>query len=490
LSDLITIGKTLELTEVVLNLSMANRHGLISGATGTGKTVTLQKLAESFSLQGVPVFTADIKGDLSGLCQASSNSPKIQERVSKLGIQNYAASASPVCFWDLLGKTGLPVRTTISEFGPLLLARLMDLNEVQTGVMQIAFRVADEQGLLMLDLKDLRSLLTFVSEQAEAIQTTYGNISPATIGAIQRRLLSLEEAGADQFFGEPALRLQDIMRQAEDGRGIINVLDATKLIENSRLYSTFLLWLLSELFEELPEAGDLQKPKLVFFFDEAHLLFDDAPDALVEKIETVVRLIRSKGIGVYFITQSPQDIPIKILGQLGNRFQHALRAYTPADTKIVRAAADNFRANPKFPTETAITELEIGEALISTLDSKGIPQVVERTHIYPPSSLIGPITETIRMECINRSPLRTVYEKTIDRESAYELLNKRRAEAEEEQSEDNRPEPKPRKTSSNSNRQGLTETFLKSILRSIGNKVGSQLLRGIFGTILKTSSRR
>ncbi len=485
----IIFAKTVEQNEVGIDLSMANRHGLIAGATGTGKTVTLQKLAESFSSQGVPVFTADIKGDLSGLCEANPKGEKITQRIQNLNLSTYTPLAAPVCFWDLLGRTGLPVRATISEFGPLLLARLLDLNEVQTGVIQIAFRVADEEGLLIIDLKDLRAVLNYISDNADKIQTTYGNVASATVGAIQRRLLSLEEAGASAFFGEPALKLSDLMLNAEDGRGIINILDASQLIENSRLYSTFLLWLLSELFEELPEAGDLSKPKLVFFFDEAHLLFDDAPAALVDKIEMVVRLIRSKGVGVYFVTQSPADIPTKVLGQLGNRVQHALRAYTPADTKLLKSAAENFRANARFSTAVAISELEIGEALVSCLDAKGIPNVVERAFIFPPQSKLGPGDTNLRQELTSNNRLAQTYSTAIDQHSAFEVLQER-AEEQQVPSQPSRTEKSaPTRKAGTSNRQGLAETFFKSVLRSFGSKTGQAILRGILGSVLKSSRR-
>ena len=485
----IPFGKTSDQIEVGIDLSMANRHGLIAGATGTGKTVTLQKLAETFSSQGVPVFTADIKGDLSGLCEANPKGEKIVQRLEKLKLSAYTPCAAPVCFWDLLGKNGLPVRATISEFGPLLLARLLDLNEVQTGVLQIAFRVADEEDLLIIDLKDLRAVLNFISDNANEIQTTYGNVAAATVGAIQRRLLSLEEAGAGNFFGEPALKLSDLMLNSEDGRGIINILDATQLIENSRLYSTFLLWLLSELFEELPEAGDLSKPKLVFFFDEAHLLFDDAPAALVDKIEMVVRLIRSKGVGVYFVTQSPADIPTKVLGQLGNRVQHALRAYTPADTKLLKSAADNFRANEKFSTADAISELEIGEALVSCLDAKGIPSVVERAFIFPPQSKLGPGDETLKQTLISSNQLAQAYRKSVDQYSAFEALQEREDQQKATSASNPKKKAEPARRSTSGRRQGFAETFFKSVLRSFGSKTGQAILRGILGSVTKGSRR-
>ncbi|HEY9550464.1 MAG TPA: helicase HerA-like domain-containing protein, partial [Kiloniellaceae bacterium] len=379
-------------TAEALPLKFANRHGLIAGVTGTGKTVTLQILAEGFSQAGVPVFLADVKGDLAGLCQPGRMEPFLVERAAAVALPDYAPAAFPVEFWDLFGSQGHPLRTTVSEIGPLLLARLLELNETQAGVLAIAFEVADDEGLLLLDLKDLRSLLTFVAENAKALTTTYGNVTAASVGAIQRRLLSLEQQGAEAFFGEPALALADFLRCDGDGRGVINILAADKLMLSPTLYATFLLWLLSELFEELPELGDPDKPKLVFFFDEAHLLFDDAPKALLEKVEQVVRLIRSKGVGVYFVTQNPGDVPDSVLGQLGNRVQHALRAFTPRDRKAVQTAADTFRQNSAFDARTAITELRVGEALVSTLQAKGVPSVVQRTLIRPPASRLGTVT--------------------------------------------------------------------------------------------------
>ena len=381
-----------------LTLRRANRHGLIAGATGTGKTVTLQVLAESFSRAGVPVFVADIKGDLSGIAAPGKPHPKVDERVSKIGIEGFDFAAAPVLFWDIYGKQGHPIRTTISEMGPLLLSRLLQLNETQEGVLNIAFALADDEGMLLLDLKDLRAMLTFVSEQREAISATYGNVSTASVGAIQRRLLVLEQEGAEQFFGEPALDISDLMRTTHDGRGFINLLAADRLMQNPRLYSTFLLWLLSELFEELPEVGDPDKPRLVFFFDEAHLLFDDAPKALIDQEEQEERLIRSKGVGVYFVTQNPQDVPPDVLGQLGNRVQHALRAFTPQDQKAVKIAASTFRPNPALDAQQAITELGVGEALVSTLDEKGVPGMVQRTLISPPRSRIGSLDAQERAE--------------------------------------------------------------------------------------------
>jgi len=411
-----------------LTLRLANRHGLVAGATGTGKTVTLQVLAEGFSNAGVAVFAADIKGDLSGIGAAGDGKEPFVKRAQELGLE-YQPDRFPVVFWDLFGEQGHPVRTTISEMGPLLLARLLNLNEVQEGVLNIAFRLADEQGLLLLDLKDLRALLTFVAENAKTLTATYGNVSTQSIGAIQRQLLVLENQKGEQFFGEPALAIKDLIRTDRDGRGVVNILAADKLMDNPRLYATFLLWLLSELFEELPEVGDLDKPKLVFFFDEAHLLFDDAPKALVDAVERVVRLIRSKGVGVYFVTQNPLDVPESVLSQLGNRVQHALRAFTPRDQKAVRTAAETFRQNPNLDTAKVITELGVGEALVSMLEGKGAPSVVERTLIAPPTAQVGPISPEERQALIAASPLRGKYDEAVDPESAYEILTKRASEA-------------------------------------------------------------
>jgi DNA helicase HerA-like ATPase len=411
--------------EVRLHLSLANRHGLVAGATGTGKTITLQVMAESLSRAGVPVFCADVKGDLSGLAAPGNPNPKLERRAAELGVTDFAYEAAPVIFWDLFGRQGHPIRTTVSEMGPLLLARLLELNEAQEGVLNIAFKLADDEGLLLLDFKDLTAILQFVAEQADRITTIYGNVSKATVGTIQRRLLTLEQQGGEHFFGEPALELEDLLLTTPDGRGAVNVLMADQLIQSPRLYATFLLWLLSELFEELPEVGDRDKPKLVFFFDEAHLLFKDAPKALVEKVEQVVRLIRSKGVGVYFVTQNPLDLPATVLGQLGNRVQHALRAFTPAEQKAVRAAAETFRPNPRFKTEAVITELAVGEALVSTLEPGGVPGMVERARICPPRSRMGPLQEEERRAVIEQSPLAGKYEAVVDRESAYEILQGR-----------------------------------------------------------------
>jgi DNA helicase HerA-like ATPase len=407
-----------------LTLSLANRHGLVTGATGTGKTVTLQVLAEGFSRAGVPVFAADIKGDLSGLAAAGEAKEAFVERAKQLGF-NYQPDQFPVTFWDLYGEQGHPIRATIAEMGPLLLSRLLNLNDVQEGVLNIAFRIADDQALALLDLKDLRATLAFISEQAAEIQKTYGNVSGSSIGSIQRQLLILENQGADKFFGEPALDIKDFMRTDSQGRGIINLLAADKLMQNPRLYATFLLWMLSELFEELPEIGDPKQPKLVFFFDEAHLLFTDAPKALLDKIEQVVRLVRSKGVGVYFVTQNPLDVPDKVAAQLGNRVQHALRAFTPRDQKAVRAAAETFRQNPDLDTATVITELGKGEALVSFLEGNGTPAMVTRCMVCPPSARVGPVTPEERKAIIDRSPEKGKYETVVDRESAFEKLQAR-----------------------------------------------------------------
>src|SRR5215210_3455948 len=419
----ILIGKSTK--PEYLHLPLANRHGLITGATGTGKTVSLQVLAEGFCNAGVPVFAADIKGDLSGLAAAGNGKEPLVKRAKEIGI-DYVPDKFPVVFWDLFGEQGHRVRATVSEMGPLLLSRLLDLNETQEGVLNIAFRIADEQGLLLLDLKDLRALLQLIAENAKELTATYGNVSKQSVGTIQRQLLLLENQQGEQFLGEPALDIRDLMKTDRDGRGIINILAADRLMNNPRLYATFLLWLMSELFEELPEVGDLDKPKLVFFFDEAHLLFNDAPKALVDKVEQVVRLIRSKGVGVYFITQSPVDVPEEVLGQMGNRVQHALRAFTPRDQRAVRAAAETFRQNPGFDTAKVITELAVGEALVSFLEAKGTPSVVERALIAPPQGRVGPLTEPERKAIVQGSALRGKYEAAVDSESAYEMLAKRK----------------------------------------------------------------
>jgi len=476
--------------------NMANRHGLVSGATGTGKTVTLQILAESFSNMGVPVFLADVKGDISGLSKPAKPHPKIDERINIIGIEDYKMQPSPVVFWDFLGQQGHPIRTTVSEIGPLLWSSLLDLNDTQTGVLYSCFKIADDNGWLILDLKDLRSMLTWMADNSSELKGEYGNISSSSIGAIQRGLIVLEEQGGENFLGEPAIQLSDLMNFDFSGRGVINVMDVTKVIHNSpKLYAVFLLWLMSELFENLPEVGDADKPKFVLFFDEAHLLFEDAPKVLVEKIEQVVRLIRSKGVGIYFISQNPLDIPQDILGQLGMKIQHALRAFTPKDKKMISAVADTFRANPNIDTESCITDLGIGEALVSVLDNKGTPTEVQRVLIKPPFSQIGPMTDEERQEAISRSPLKGKYDTTVDRESAYELLKERAAqqaeiEAEEEaqelaEKERIKEEKAKSKRSSGRGRQSISEALIKSAARSIGTRLGKQIIRGVLGSILR-----
>lgn len=473
-----------------LALKLANRHGLATGATGTGKTVTLQTLAEGFSRAGVPVFAADIKGDLSGIGMPGEGQDWIVKRCAEIGI-DYVPDEFPVLFWDLFGEQGHPVRATVSEMGPLLLARLLDLNEVQEGVLNVVFRIADEQGLLLLDLKDLRAMLAFVAENATKLTTTYGNVSPATVGAIQRALLVLENQGADKFFGEPALKITDLMRvEPRSGYGTISLLAADRLMASPRLYASFLLWLLSELFEELPEIGDPDKPRVVFFFDEAHLLFDGAPKALLQKVEQVVRLIRSKGVGVYFVTQNPLDIPDSVLAQLGNRVQHALRAFTPRDQKAVKAAADTFRPNPKLNTAEVITQLGKGEALVSMLEGNGTPSMVERTLIAPPAARVGPITPELRKVAMAQSPVRHAYDETLDRESAYEILAKRAEQA-------TAPEPTPAEAQSGGGwladtlgglfrrgpRGGMSmgERVVNQVTRQVTNEVTKAILRNVLG---------
>ncbi len=468
-----------------LNLPYANRHGLITGATGTGKTVSLQILAEGFSAAGVPVFAADVKGDLSGIAVAGEPKDFLFERASKIGLDDYDFHGNPTIFWDLFGKQGHPVRTTISEMGPLMLSRLMNLTEAQEGALNIAFRIADEEGLLLLDLEDLQALMKELGERGKELTTEYGNIDKRTIGAIQRRLLVLEEQGAERFFGEPALDIRDFMRTTGDGRGYINILAADRLMRSPRLYATFLLWLLSGLFEELPEVGDPDKPKLVFFFDEAHLLFDEAPKALIEKIEQVVKLIRSKGVGVYFVTQNPLDIPDSVLAQLGNRIQHALRAYTPREQKAVKAAAETFRQNPRFDTAEAITQLGVGEALVSTLEKKGVPSMVQRTLIRPPSSRMGPITEAERRDVIRNSPVYGLYDEEIDRDSAYEVLQRRAEERERQREEEEARKREERESRRASRRMSTTERFVRSMVGAIGTQIGRALIRGILGGILR-----
>ena len=459
---------------------LANRHGLIAGATGTGKTVSLQVLAEDFSRRGVPVFMADVKGDLSGISQAGKAHPKLRERAEVIGLDDYSFEAFPVVFWDLFGKKGHRLRATVSEMGPLLLARMLGLNDTQEGVLYAVFKIADDEGMLLLDMKDLRALLTFAGENAKALRLEYGNISGASVGAIQRRLLVLESEGAKQFMGEPALDLFDLMRMGASGYGNVNILAADQLMQTPKLYATFLLWLLSELFEELPEVGDPDKPRLVFFFDEAHLLFKGAPRALIEKIEQVVRLIRSKGVGVYFVTQNPLDIPDTILGQLGNRIQHALRAYTPREQKAVRAAATTFRENPAFNAADAIKELGVGEALVSTLGGKGIPGMVERTLIRPPASRLGPATRAERQAVMDESPFSGRYDQLVDRHSAYEMLKERADKAAQPQAGKKKEAPR-----RSSNRQGVIEAMVKSVVRSLGTSLGRAISRGVLGSILK-----
>ena len=483
--------------ELALLPAFANRHGLIAGATGTGKTVTLQKMAESFSRIGVPVFLADVKGDLSGIGACGQAGPKIRERLESLKVTDWAPARCTTVFWDVFGESGHPVRATVSDMGPLLLARLLNLNEVQSGVLQLVFRIADDNGLLLLDLKDLRTMTQFVGDHAREFTTQYGNISAASVGAIQRGLLALEEQGADKFFGEPMLNIADLMQTDSEGRGVINILAADKLYQSPRVYATFLLWLLAELFESLPEVGDVDKPKFVFFFDEAHLLFTDAPPALLEKVEQVVRLIRSKGVGIYFVTQNPLDIPETVLGQLGNRVQHALRAFTPRDQKAVKTAAATLRQNPAIDAESVITELEVGEALVSFLDERGAPGIVERAFVLPPQSRIGPLTLDERNAAINQSPVYGVYEDVLDRESAHEKLQQTMAAG--AQAGGGQPVPPVSggqaggvfgdilfgRTGPRGGRQdGLVQTAAKSVMRTIGSAVGREIVRGLLGSIL------
>ena len=484
--------------ELCLLPSMANRHGLITGATGTGKTVTLQSLAESFSRIGVPVFMSDIKGDLSGLAKVGGGNEKVAARVAQLKLEKFQHRAYPVTFWDVFGEMGHPVRATVSDMGPQLIGRMLNLNDVQQGVLTLVFKIADDEGLLLLDFKDLRAIVQHVGENAKSFTTEYGNVSTASIGAIQRGLLELEAQGADHFFGEPMLNIDDLMQTDSKGNGMINILSADKLMQSTKVYSTLLLWLLAELFQNLPEAGDLDKPKLVFFFDEAHLLFNDAPAALVDKIEQVVRLIRSKGVGVYFVTQNPSDVPDKVLSQLGNRVQHALRAFSPRDQKAVRAAAETMRDNPKLNEEAVITELGVGEALVSLLDEKGRPTIVERVLIVPPEAQIGPINEQERSAIIKASVLSGHYEATEDRESAYEKLKTRveQKQAEAAQSATNKNGNGSgmgdllggifgnSTTGKGRQRQGVAEALMKSAARTIGSEVGRQIIRGVLGSIM------
>ena len=507
--------------DVVLHSKFANRHGLIAGATGTGKTVTLKVLAESFSRLGVPVFLADAKGDVSSLAQAGASNPKFDERIKSLGIDSIPFAASPVVFWDLFAEQGHPIRTTITEIGPLLLARMLNLNDTQEGVLSAVFRIADDQGMLLIDFKDLKAMIGYVSEHAAEFKAEYGNLSPASLGAIQRNLLALADQGGDQFFGEPSLNILDFIQTDSNGHGYINILAADKLMNTPKLYATFLLWMLSELFEQLPEVGDMDKPKLVFFFDEAHLLFDNASAALQEKIEQVVRLIRSKGVGIYFVTQNPLDLPESILGQLGNRVQHALRAFTPKDQKAVKTAADTFRANPEYKVEQAITELAVGEALISCLDEQGTPQVVQRAWVMPPYSSFSPISLEQRQTLISQSIVAGIYEKSLDRESAFELLQnkvierqqqavqieqekqqakeqellakqqakeaetlaKQQAREQERIAKEQQKEAEREAKQREKLIQDTVGTFAKSAARSLGGSTGQKIVRGLLGSL-------
>ena len=470
---------------------MINRHGMVAGATGTGKTITLQGMVELLSGAGVPVVLADVKGDLAGISQAGAMNPKIEERLKLLGVTDFPFQGYPVAFWDLFGEQGHPIRATVSDMGPLLISRLLDLNDTQSGVLNAVFQIADDAGLLLLDLKDLRSMLGFVGENASQYTTEYGNISKATVGAIQRGLLELEGQGTAAFFGEPALDIFDLMKTGDAGKGVVNILAAQKLMQTPKAYATFLLWLLAELFERLPEVGDLDKPKLVFFFDEAHLLFDDVPKALLEKIEQVVRLIRSKGVGVFFISQSPIDIPESVAGQLGNRVQHALRAFTAKDQKAIKATAETFRSNPTLDVASVIIELGVGEALISFLDEKGAPGVVQRAFIYPPRSKIGPIDEATRKQLIAQSTLNGKYEQAVDRESAYELLQKkaeeaakaREAEEAAKEAEKQRAEEEKRRRRSKNDPEDLLGSLANSAAKAIGSRAGREIVRGLLGSI-------
>ena len=495
MTEPLLIAKTTDLSLSLLP-GMANRHGLITGATGTGKTVTLQKLAESFSAIGVPVFMADVKGDLTGIAKEGTASEKLLARLAKIGVTDWSPQGNPVVLWDIFGEKGHPIRATVSDLGPLLLARLLDLNEVQSGVLQIIFRVADDQGLLLLDFKDLRAMTQYIGDNAKAFQTQYGNINSASVGAIQRGLLSLEQQGAEYFFGEPMLDIKDWMRTDSNGKGVINILSAEKLYQMPKLYATSLLWMLSELYEQLPEAGDQEKPKLVFFFDEAHLLFSDAPQVLLDKIEQVIRLIRSKAVGVYFVSQNPADIPDTVLGQLGNRVQHALRAFTPKDQKAVKVAAQTMRANPAFDTVAAIQELGTGEALISFLDEKGSPSMVQRASVIAPYSRMGPVTDDERNGLINHSPLSGKYEEAVDRESAYEMLSKGVQAASDKA---NAPPAKGQKVEvddgilgglkdilfgSTGPRGGKRDGVVQSVTKSAARQITNQIIRGVLGSIM------
>ena len=464
--------------------AMANRHGLIAGATGTGKTVTLRVLAEHFSNIGVPVFMADVKGDLSGIARPGQENPKIKERLRQLGVDEFQFAGFPAIFWDVYGQQGHPVRTTVSDMGPLLFSRLLNLNEIQSGVLQLVFKIADDNGLLLLDLKDLRAMLQHVGDNAASFKTQYGNISAASIGAIQRALVALDEQGGEKFFGEPALDLDDLLQTDSTGRGTVNILVADQLINAPKIYATFLLWLLSELFERLAEVGDPQKPKLVFFFDEAHLLFNDAPRVLMEKVEQVIRLVRSKGVGVYFVTQNPLDVPDVVLGQLGNRVQHALRAFTPRDQKAVKAAAQTFRPNKTIDVEKAITELGVGEALVSFLDEKGQPNPVDRALVFPPQSQLPPLPAAEREQVIKQSLLYGHYEKLVDRESAYEMLKQRTPQTGGEQARSQGD------ASWQSEAGSLLEAAGKSAVRAMGTQLGREIIRGVLGSIFGTTSTR
>ena len=496
--------------DIVLHSEFANRHGLIAGATGTGKTVTLKVMAENFSRIGVPVFLADAKGDVSSIAKAGSDNPKFDERIKSLGIDTIAFAASPTIFWDLFGEQGHPIRTTVSEIGPLLLAQMLNLNDTQEGVLSAVFRIADDQGLLLIDFKDLKAMLSYVSDNATDLKADYGNLSPASLGAIQRNLLALGDQGGEQFFGEPSLNILDFIQTDSNGHGYINLLAADKLMNTPKLYATFLLWMLSELFEQLPEVGDLDKPKLVFFFDEAHLLFDNSSPALQQKIEQVVRLIRSKGVGIYFISQNPLDIPETVLGQLGNRVQHALRAFTPKDQKAVKTAADTFRANPEFKVDQAITELAVGEALISFLDEQGTPQIVERGWIMPPYSAFSPLSADERKALMSQSIVAGIYERAVDRDSAYEMLQRKVSEsaaqqqaqleaaqqakqqetdAKQQAKEQERLAREQQKVDEKAQRerdkltQDVLGTFAKSAARSLGGPTGQRLVRGLLGSL-------
>jgi DNA helicase HerA-like ATPase len=479
--DKILIGITKNNEKKFLNLPMANRHGLVAGATGTGKTVTLQTIAEQFSRAGVAVFTADVKGDLSGLAAAGLDDPKIKKTLAQLKIAATTGKGCPTLFWDIYGESGHPLRATMSEIGPVLLGRLLNANDIQQGIIDAAFSVADDEGLLLLDLKDIRTLLEWMGDNADTLKTKYGNISKTSIGAIQRGLLAMSEAGGDKFFGEPALKLEDMIQVDPSGNGYVNILDARKLINDPKLYCTFLLWLLSELFEQLPELGDVDKPKLVFFFDEAHLLFSAAPKVLFDKIEQVVRLIRSKGVGVYFVTQSPLDIPESVLGQLGNRVQHALRAFTPKDQKAVKTAAQTFRQNPKLNTEKIIVELGVGEALVSFLDQAGTPNIVEKVQIVPPLSKIGTLSNQERLDLIKKSPIYGHYEQAIDRESAYEIITKKTLLRQQQAQQTVKPQKEARHTTTVT--PTTSQILLKTTAKALNSKIGQQIVRGLLGSI-------